>query len=186
MLLEQSAYVSVQLRPEEDGGPRPAAHQVAAEDRGGSFHALDLPAPAVPAPTGKYPRAVLLSFARRCQGCRLIREAEFKTSNGERLLPGQNLAEMRARLAELIKERQRLLKQYRVWRPKGGGAAFVPRHRLRRVARKLARKTEAERNAVWFSAKGRARRGPPCPRACAEAAACSGVTKCPLNIVCAS
>ena len=174
--LEEVAYLSVQLRPPEDGRARPPTHQPAAQDRGGSFRALLHHLPL----TGKYPGAALPSSARRCQGLHLIREAELKNSNGERLLPGQNLVEMRARLADLVKERQRLLKQYRMWRSKGGGAEFVPHHHLHWVARIFARKTEAERNATWFSAKGRVRRGPPCPRACAESATCSGGTKCPL------
>ena len=121
----------------------------------------------------------LLAIAR-AQGCHLIREAELKKSNGELLLPGQNLAETRARLAELIRERRRLLTQYRVWRSKGGGAEFVPPNSCRVTA--CANLHGRPRRSGMSSGygKGRARRGPPCPCACAEAAACSGGTKCPL------
>ena len=92
----------------------PAGEAAAAPDQDDEGERLRRAAPAVPAPiTGKDPGAALLSSTRRCQGLSLIREAELKNSNGE------NLVEMRARLAELIKERQRLLKQYRVWRSKG-------------------------------------------------------------------
>ncbi|CAE7771376.1 lig4 [Symbiodinium microadriaticum] len=110
----------------------------------------------------------------------VMEEAAAKLRQGLPLLPGQNLKAMHAKMAECVAERTRLLKTYRMWRSKGGGAEFVPYHKLHWVARKFARLTKQERAWLHVSKGGRMKRGPPCPRNCEEWVTCNGDVACPL------
>ena len=83
-------------------------------------------------------------------------------------------------MAECVSERTRLLKTYRMWRSKGGGAEFVPYHKLHWVALKFAWLTKQKRARLHVSKGGRMKRGPPCPRNCKERATCNGDATCPL------
>ena len=114
------------------------------------------------------------------QGEVVMEEAAAKLRQGLPLLPGQNLKAMHAKMAECVAERTRLLKTYRMWRSKGGGAEFVPYHKLHWVARKFARLTKQERAWLHVSKGGRMKRGPPCPRNCEEWVTCNGDVACPL------